>query len=136
MPHNVGPRRVTLGEWAFVLLWSMAILGAFYLWGTERAGLFKDDTEYYGRLAQNLSDPGHLPYTFRLLTPWLVSLIPLDTASAFTAVTLASLLVTAVLLYVFMARLGYQSRAAQGALTVFVWSSVGVRMLTTPTNLD
>jgi hypothetical protein len=136
MPREIEPRRVALGEWAFVLLWSMAILGAFYLWGTERAGLFKDDTEYYGRLAQNLSDPGHLPYTFRLLTPWLASLIPMDTAAAFTAVTLASLLVTAVLLYVFMARLGYQSLASLGALTVFLCSSVVVRMLTTPTYVD
>ena len=136
MPRDVGPRRVTLVEWAFVFIWSMAILGAFYLWGTQRAGLFKDDTEYYGRLAQNLADPGHLPYTFRLLTPWLVSLIPMDTAAAFTAVTLASLLVTAVLLYVFMARLGYQPLASLGALTVFLCSSVVVRMLTTPTYVD
>jgi hypothetical protein len=136
VPGYVGSRRVTLGEWAFVLMWSMAILGAFYLWGTERAGLFKDDTEYYGRLAQNLADPGHLPYTFRLLTPWLVSLVPLETAAGFTLVTIVSLLVAAALLYFFMARLGYRSLASLGALTVFLCSSVVVRMLTTPTYVD
>jgi hypothetical protein len=114
----------------------MAFLGAFYLWGTERAGLFKDDTEYYGRLAGDLTDPGRLPYTFRLLTPWLVSLVPLDTAAAFTLVTLVSLLVTALLLYAFMTRLGYQQFASLGALTVFLCSSVVIRMLTTPTYVD
>jgi hypothetical protein len=136
MFDQVSPRRVSLGEWLLVIVWSTVLIGALYLWGTERAGLFKDDTEYYGRLARDLADPGRLPYTFRLLTPWLVSLIPLETAAAFTAVTVVSLIVTAVLLYALMARLGYTRLASQGALTVFLCSSAVVRMLTTPTYVD
>jgi hypothetical protein len=106
------------------------------LWGTERAGLFKDDTEYYRRLAENLADPAHLPYTFRLLTPWIVSLLPMERVAGFTAVTVISLVSAAVLVYVFSARLGYSLAACAGALTVFLFSSVVIRMLTTPTYVD
>ncbi|MFN0074200.1 MAG: hypothetical protein ACKVVP_22185 [Chloroflexota bacterium] len=112
------------------------MLSALFVWGTERTGLFKDDTAYYGRLAENLADPARLPYTFRLLTPWLVSLMPLETASAFSVVTLVSLWVTTLMLNLLLQRLGCGSRARWGALTVFLFSAVVVRMLTTPTYVD
>jgi hypothetical protein len=136
MARHIEVRRITHEEWLAVVLWSVVLIGALYVWATQRAGLFKDDTEYYGRLARDLADPAHLPYTFRLLTPWLASLLPLETAEAFTVITLVSLLLTAVLLYAFMARCGFQPAASFGALTIFLCSSVVIRMLTTPTYVD
>ena len=130
------PRRFPPRELALVILSSALVIGALYLWGTQRAGLFKDDTEYYGRLAENLADPAHLPYTFRLLTPWIVSLLPMETAAGFTVVTAISLVSAAVMVYVFSARLGYSLVACLGALAVFLFSSVVIRMLTTPTYVD
>jgi hypothetical protein len=128
--------RVEPREWLPVSLVSTLVISMLYLWGTHRAGVFKDDTEYYGRLAENLSDPARLPYTFRLLTPWLASIIPLETASAFTAITLPALVATATLLYVFTRQLGYDASSSRGALVVFLCSSVVIRMLTTPTYVD
>jgi hypothetical protein len=123
-------------EWLPVSLVSTVVISMLYLWGTHRAGVFKDDTQYYGRLAENIADPARLPYTFRLLTPWLASIIPLDTESAFTAITIVALVVTATLLYVFTRQLGYDASSSQGALVVFLCSSVVIRMLTTPTYVD
>lgn len=127
---------VPLREWILLGLLTAAVLAAWYLWGTSRTGIFKDDTVHYARLAESLADPGRLPYTFRLLTPWLASRLPLDLASAFTIITLVSLWVTALLLNAFLAVQGLPPVGRWGGVLLFLGSGCVVRALTTPTYVD
>jgi hypothetical protein len=61
------------------------------------------------------------PWGYRLLTPWLVGLLPLDPATGFHLVSFGGLLLAAVLLSAFLARLGHSSRASLLAAVVCIF---------------
>jgi len=123
-------------EWLAVLAISGAALLGWHFLGTERVGLYRDDTLYYARMAESITDPARLPYTFRVLTPWLVGRLPLDQVAAFTAITIGTLWATSALLYGLMRLLGSSRFACLGALVLFLTSGLVVRALTTPMYVD
>lgn len=123
-------------EWVAVLAVSGAALLGWYYLGTERVGLYRDDTVYYARMAESITDPARLPYTFRVLTPWVVGRLPMDQVAAFTAITLGSLWATSALLYALMRLVGAGRFAGWGALALFLTSGLVVRALTTPMYVD
>ena len=53
------------------LLALVALLGLYTL-NTERVGVLKDDTRHYALMAEDFSYLARFPYTFRVLTPFLV----------------------------------------------------------------
>jgi hypothetical protein len=61
------------------------------------------------------------PWGYRLLTPWLVGLLPLDPASGFHVVSFGGLLLAAVLLWAFLRRLGHGPGASLLAIVAFAF---------------
>lgn len=115
---------------------SAALLLGWLALGTVRTGLFKDDAAHYARLAESIADPVRLPYTFRVLTPWLVGLLPLELTAAFTLLTGVALWAAGVLLFALMRLTGYGPLARWAALGLFLNSGLVVRALTTPLYVD
>jgi hypothetical protein len=103
---------------------------------TQRTGLFKDDTRHYALMAQDPTYLPRLPYAFRVLTPLLVQLMPLETVSAFTVVTLAGLWLCALFLYAFLRALGLGPWATGAGVVLFLGSGATTRALTTPLYVD
>jgi hypothetical protein len=130
---NQGGWQVELAQVAVVSLLALLIL---YFFATERAGLFKDDTRHYGLMAEDPSYLPRLPYAFRVLTPTLVHLLPLDTATGFSVVTLVALWLSAVVLYFFLRRLGCDRWSARSGVVLFLGCGATIRLLTTPTYVD
>ena len=63
------------------------------------------------------------PWGYRVLTPWLVHLLPVDNvARGFRYVTLSSLTLAGALLFLFLRRLGHDPRAALAGVAAFALS--------------
>jgi hypothetical protein len=125
-----------VAELTAVAALSLVVLLVLYAFATERAGLFKDDTRHYALMAEDPAYLPRLPYTFRVLTPGLVHLLPFDTATGFAIVTVAALWASAVLLYAFLVRLNLGRWPAAGGVVLFLGSGLTIRLLTTPTYVD
>jgi hypothetical protein len=123
-------------EFMLVALASLAALLALYVFATTRSGLEKDDTRHYVQMAQDFWYLPRVPYTFRILTPLLVSALPIETTRGFSLVTLGGLWVTAILLYLLLRGLGLGRLASGGGLAIFLGSGLTTRALTTPTYVD
>lgn len=119
-----------------VAVLSLVILLATYAFVTERTGLFKDDTRHYGLMAEDPTYLARLPYTFRVLTPTLVYLLPVDTATGFAVVTLTGLWLSAIVLYLFLRALDLHPWVGVAGVALFLGSGATTRALTTPTYVD
>ena len=119
-----------------VAVCALLVLLALYAFGTERAGLFKDDTRHYGLMADDPTYLARLPYTFRVLTPTLVHLLPFDTATGFAVVTVVGLWLCAAVLYAFLRALEIGPWVSAGGVTLFLFSGATTRALTTPIYVD
>jgi hypothetical protein len=130
------PTAPTRRELLAVALGSLAALLVLYAVVTERSGLFKDDTRLYALLAEDPTQLTRLPYTFRVLTPLLVYLLPFELEVGFTLVTLVTLWLTGGVLYLFLRRLPLSRGSALGGLALFLAGGGTTRALTTPLYVD
>ena len=129
-------RAASVRELTLVAGLSLLALLLSYAFLTERAGLFKDDTRHYALMAEDPAYLARLPYAFRVLVPLLVHLLPFGVEAGFTLVTLASLWLSALVLYAFLRRLGLSGQASVGGLLLFLFSGATIRLLTTPLYID
>jgi hypothetical protein len=87
---------------------------------------FDSDGRYYAAMAGETSFPDHFaaqaPWCYRVLGPWLVSLLSLPTLQAFTVLALISTSFTLLLFYVTTRHLGQSVRGA--VLSVVFYASV------------
>jgi hypothetical protein len=123
-------------ELALVGFLSLVVLVGLYTFATERAGIFKDDTRQYGLMAEDPSFLTRLPYSFRVLTPLLASAIPGDLLTGFVIVTLAGLLATSMVLYLFLRALDLGPWVSLAGVALFLGSGATTRALTTPVYVD
>lgn len=123
-------------EWLALALLAAGTLHVWFFWGTERTGLFKDDTAHYARLAESLWEPARLPYTFRVLTPWVASILPFDIVTSFTSIAVVALIATVLLLNAYLALLDVGPSVRWPVCAIFLVSGAVVRSLTTPMYVD
>jgi hypothetical protein len=115
---------------------TIALLAFFYAFGTERAGLLKDDAGQYVRMAESPQYLARLPYTFRVLSPLLAGAVPGGSIGGFVLVTLVSLGLACIALYLYERAVGLGHLAALAGASLFAVSGGSIRMLTTPTYVD
>jgi hypothetical protein len=126
------------GRLELVVVAGLTMLGLLVLLlvVTERSGLEKDDTRHYVQMARDPTYLPRVPYAFRVLTPGLVHLLPLETLAGFTLVTFVALWLCAGALYCYCRALGIDRRASAAVTCLMVGSGATVRLLTTPTYVD
>ncbi|MBA2451427.1 MAG: hypothetical protein H0V51_25710, partial [Chloroflexi bacterium] len=117
------------------LLVSAVVLG-MHFFGTERAGLLKDDAGEYVEMAESGRFLARLPYTFRVLSPLLAGGWPGGPIAGFTVLTVGSLVLASLALYAYQRVLGLGWPAALAGSILFATSGGAVRLLTTPTYVD
>ena len=89
----------------FFILLSIMIYGIFFL-DPFLEPVMSDDIAYI-KLAKNIFEPVEAPWTYRILTPFLVYLLPVETVMGFIIVNLSSLYATSILLFYYLKKLGF-----------------------------
>lgn len=128
--QHLTPELIGVGAVALVVL--LALYGLV----TDRAGVFKDDTRHYAQMAEDPAYLPRVPYAFRVLTPLLVHLLPMETLAGFTLVTLAGVWLSALFLHAFLRTLGLGLPASVAGVFLFLGSGLTTRALTTPLYVD
>lgn len=106
-------------RWDTWILTGIGVLVLALLFGliTARKGVIQDDAAIYFAMARNPWVFTTGPHGYRLLTPLLVHLLPVDPLVGFSAVTFLSLALTVPLLQKYLQALGLKrTGAALGAL--------------------
>jgi hypothetical protein len=127
---------VTLRDLALVFGVSALVIVLLYAFGTARVGLQKDDAGQYFQMAETPTFLARLPYSFRVLTPWLAGLWPGDPVAGFTLLALLALPLAATTLYAYQRTVDLGHGAALAGALLFAVSGGSVRMLTTPVYVD
>lgn len=134
----MAPRDRPLARGELIVVGALSAAALLLLFGlaTERSGLFKDDTRHYGLMAEDPAYLARLPYTFRVLTPLLVHLLPLDTVGGFVVITVAGLWLCALVLYALLRTLPLPHWPSAAGVALFLGSGATTRALTTPLYVD
>jgi hypothetical protein len=82
-----------------------------------------DDVAYI-KLAENIFEPVEAPWTYRILTPLIVFLLPFDTITGFIIVNLSSLYATSILLFYYLRKLGFNFQESLLGVLFFLLNPV------------
>ena len=89
----------------FLTILLIIIYGKLFL-GPFLEPIMSDDKAYI-KMAENILEPVDAPYTYRILTPLIVYLLPFDTVLGFIIVNLFSLYATSILFYYYLRKLEF-----------------------------
>jgi hypothetical protein len=123
-------------ELAAVATAALAVLLILHGLVTARGEVLKDDSRHYAMVAEDPAYLPRLPYSFRVLTPLVVYLLPFETMAGFTVVTIAALWLTALFLYAFLRALGLSQWIGGVGMSLLLVSGATVRALSNPAYVD
>jgi hypothetical protein len=112
---------------------SLVLTAIIYLFLTSRADIRDgNDNAIYMAMAENPSTYYLYPFRSRILTPIVVHFLPVELKVGFTILTFVSLNLTAIMLFLFMRRLGLSRTSSLLMLSVYLFSWGPVHSLTNP----
>lgn len=112
---------------------SLVLTAIIYLFLTSRADIRDgNDNAIYMAMAENPSTYYLYPFRSRILTPIIVHFLPVELKLGFMISTFVSVNLTAIMLFLFMRRLGLSRTSSLLMLSVYLFSWGPVHSLTNP----
>jgi len=90
---------------SFCIIFSIVIFGKLFI--HPFLDFINSDDKAYFKMAENIFEPVDAPWTYRILTPFLVYLLPFDTLIGFIIVNLSSLFATSILFFYYLKKLEF-----------------------------
>ena len=116
-----------------VLLVSFATISLIIIFGKLFIHPFLDfigsDDIAYFEMAENIFEPVASPWTYRILTPLLVYLLPFETLTGFIIVNLSSLYATSILFYFYIRKLGLNFKIGLIGILLFLLSPITIFLI-------
>jgi hypothetical protein len=116
-----------------VLLVSFATISLIIIFGKLFIHPFLDfigsDDKAYFEMAENIFEPVASPWTYRILTPLLVYLLPFETLVGFIIVNLSSFYATTILFYFYLRKLGFNFKISLIGVLLFILNPITIFLI-------
>jgi hypothetical protein len=133
MKAENSPNKSPVFEFLIILIFTSSIVILLFFLGKSFVNGFSAittlDSSFYLLMSFNPFQTVSDPYTYRLLTPLLVYLLPLNHLSGFTLINSAGITATGVLLYYYLKKLEFSPLISLLGLTFFFFSPMVIYSL-------
>ncbi|TFG21229.1 MAG: hypothetical protein EU529_13840 [Promethearchaeota archaeon] len=112
----------------FLTILSIIVIGVIFIHPFLSVVPINDGHKYYFMAEINLMQGG-IPFRYRILTPLLVAILPVETLIGFIIVNLTGFYATSLLFYYFLRKIGFSFTISLSGVFLFIISPVNIFLL-------